>query len=257
MDVKERSDAIIELLTKNDTVDVATLSESLKVSEMTIRRDLDRLEQQNILIRVHGGAKLMSGYMYEAPLNARLKSEYNEKKRMGEFAASLIESGDTIAIDDSSTTLAIVPFIKVPCTVVTNHLNVAAALAENDQVEVILLGGKMRKVSMSFTGAVMEETLQKFHVSKTFLSAMSLKVGEGIYDASIEEAHTKQAFMAAADETYFLFDHTKVETRSFYKVCDIENVSGIITDEYLEKEKDQDNLKKNCEEKNTAFYLVK
>lgn len=256
MDAKARYDRIVDYLKRNDNADVSTLSDVFQVSEMTIRRDLDRLEKENILIRVHGGARLITRNMYEPPLDARLKDHAEEKRKIGKYAASLVEEGDAVALDDSSTTYAMIPYIHVPATIITNHINVATALSENDQIKVILLGGEMRKQSMSMIGKEMENMLQRYHVDKAFLSAKALDLSNGIYDASTEEGNTKQAFMKSSQKTYFLFDHTKLNTQAFYKVCDVKEVTAILMDEFDGGFDDQEYLRKYCNENGVQLELI-
>lgn len=255
MDAKERSLAIIDYLNLHESAGVTELSEAFQVSEMTIRRDLNQLEKDKIVIRVHGGAKLLSD-MKEASAHDRIITQAEEKSRLGAFAVSLIEAGDTIALDDSSTTLAMIPFLRVPVTVITNHIQVATALAENELAEVVLIGGHLRKKSLSFTGAMMEDYLKQFQVDKAFLSAKSCGIEKGIFDASIDEAHSKKIFMECARKTYFLFDHTKIGQRSFHKVCGINQTDGIITDVYEGNTALLEELEQYCSNEHIDFYAV-
>ncbi len=256
MDVRSRYDAIIDYLKENDTADVSTLSKFFEVSEMTIRRDLDRLEKDKILIRVHGGAKLLTRNMYEPSLNNRLKKQLKEKKRIGKFAASLVEAGDAIAIDDSSTTYAMVPYLKVPVTVVTNHISVAVALANNEFADVILLGGRLRKASMSFVDKTMETMMEQYRIDKVFLSAKSIDLEGNIFDATAEEGNSKRVFLKNSCQKYFLFDHTKLNTVAFYKVCNIQDKYTVIMDRYDSDEKMQLEFKDYCEKHGAGFYLI-
>lgn len=256
MDMKSRTEAIIEYLKENDTADVSTLSKYFKVSEMTIRRDLDRLEKEEILIRVHGGAKLLTRNMYEPSLDNRLKKQLEAKKRIGKFAASLVEAGDAIAIDDSTTTYAMIPFLEVPVTVVTNHISVAVALANNKFADVILLGGKLRKASMSFVDKTMETMMEQYRIDKAFLSAKSIDLEGNIFDATVDEGNSKRVFLKNARQKYFLLDHTKLDTVAFYKVCNIQENCTIIMDRYASDEKIQSEFKEYCEKQSVDLHFI-
>lgn len=256
MDVRSRYDAIIDYLKENDAADVSTLSEFFQVSEMTIRRDLDRLEKDKILIRVHGGAKLLTRNMYEPSLDKRLKKQSKEKMKIGKFAASLVEAGDSIAIDDSSTTNAIIPYLKVPVTVVTNHINVAVALANNEFADVILLGGRLRKSSMSFVDKTMETAMEQYRIDKAFLSAKSIDLEGNIFDATSDEGNSKRVFLKNSCQKYFLFDHTKLNTIAFYKVCGIQDTYTVIMDRYEPDVKMQLDFKDYCEKHGVELHLI-
>lgn len=230
MDIRSRNEMIVNYLKQTSYADISTLSNMLGVSEMTVRRDLDNLEKQKILLRVHGGARLISQKMYEAPLDTRIKEQADEKFRIGRYAAGLVEEGDAIAIDDSSTTYAMVPYLDVNITVITNHISVATALIDNDKVKVVLLGGNFRKSSKSMSGPDMETMMNNYNVDKVFLSAKAVDVSHGPSDASFDEGVTKKAFMRMGKQVYFLFDHTKLETSAFYNICSMKEVQNIIVD---------------------------
>lgn len=256
MDAKTRETKIVDYLKKNGNADVATLSTLFQVSEMTIRRDLSQMEKENLLIRVHGGARLVDHNMYEPPLKERLRDCSEEKIRLGRYAASFVEEGDAVAVDDSSTTLAMIPYIQVPVTIITNHINVATALAENDQIDVILLGGEMRKQTMSMVGKQMEKMLSNYVVDKAFLSAKALDPGIGILDATAEVGNTKQAYMRSSRKTYFVMDHTKLNKQAFYKVCDVERITNIIMDRYEPDMDEQVAFETFCRKRGINLYLV-
>lgn len=256
MDGRSRYEGIIEYLKEKDTADVSVLSEFFKVSEMTIRRDLDRLEKDKILIRVHGGAKLITRNMYEPSLNNRLKKQLEDKKKIGKFAASLVEAGDSIAIDDSSTTYAMVPYLKVPVTVVTNHISVAVDLANNEFADVILLGGRLRKTSMSFVDKTMETMMEQYRIDKVFLSAKSIDMEGNIFDATTEEGNSKRVFLKSSYQKYFLFDHTKLNNVAFYKVCDIQDKYTVIMDQYEADAKMQLEFKDYCDKHGIGLCLI-
>jgi len=237
MDSKERGEQIVDCLKKQKYVEVSYLKELFQVSEMTVRRDLDRLEKQEVLVRVHGGARLIPQKMYEAPLGMRVLNQAEEKYLIGKYAANLIEEGDAVAFDDSSTTYAMIPYIQVKFTAITNHISIAADLVKNENAEVILLGGNLRKFSFSLVGQDMAVQMKRYHVDKVFLSAKAVDVNYGVSDATAAEGETKKAFIQSGRDVYFLFDHSKLNTCAFYNVCEFNQIKHLIINQ---PEKDQE-----------------
>lgn len=141
MAARDRERLIIDYLNEHGYADVTLLSEMLHVSDMTVRRDLDRLESKNLLTRVHGGASASAKKMFEFPLDMRLQREKEEKYRLAAYAASFVEDGDAIAMDSSSTTYAMTAYLDKNITVLTTNIATACTLAAYDKVRVILLGG--------------------------------------------------------------------------------------------------------------------
>lgn len=229
-DVEIRAKKIVNYLKEHGYAEVLLLSELLNVSDMTVRRDLDRLQEQGILLRVRGGATLVPQKMDESTLDIRLQKEMDEKCRLGEYAASLVEDGDAIAIDSSSTTYAMVPYLNKEITVITNHILTASALLKYKKVRVIMLGGHLRRSSMSAAGKDLYNMMQQYYVDKVFLSTKAVDMEHGAADASIDEGESKKVFMNAGKQCFFLFDHTKLNTSAFYHVCSVAEIKNIILD---------------------------
>ena len=256
MDARERGKTIVNYLKQHGYADVAFLSEMLHVSEMTVRRDLDALERRNFLLRVHGGAKLASQRMYERPRDERLREQNTEKHSLGQYAASLVEEGDAIAIDSSSTTYAMLPHLEVAVTVITNNITVATALEHNPKAQVILLGGALCKPIMSLQGPDVAAMCRKYFVDKAFLSSKAVDFEHGASDSSAEEAETKRALIASAKQTFFLFDHTKLGTTAFCSVCPIDEIDHLIVDESRLFTRQQRQFLANCAENGTMVHNI-
>ncbi len=256
VNVDERTRIITEYLRSHNYADISQLSDMLSVSDMTVRRDLDRLEEKNFLVRVHGGAKLATQRMYEPPLESRLKDQAEEKYKLGRYAASLVKDGDAIAIDSSSTTYAMLPYLNVAVTVITNHVSVATALAANEKAQVILLGGLLQKSSLSLSGKDMEEMMGRYLVDKAFLSSKALNARSGASDATTAVGEGKKVLMRSAKQTFFLFDHTKFNTEAFYRVCGLEDMENIIVDGSIDLTRSQQQLLEKCAEKGVMLHRV-
>lgn len=233
-----RRDYILNHLNIKKMVEIPNLSRELLVSEMTIRRDLVRLEEDGLLIRVQGGAVVTQNQTEEPPLNKRLTLQYREKDIIGKKAAEFICDGDVILVDSSSTTIAMIKYIDKKVTVITSNVSIAIELAVKEDIEIILLGGHFRKESFSTGGYQVEETLKNYKADKLFFSSKSVDVDRGVSDATEFEGLVKRAMLDSSVQNFLLIDNTKINTSAFFRVCDIEKVDHIITNkvEYSERQ---------------------
>lgn len=227
---EERKKYILSHVKENEFVDISYLKKALDVSEMTVRRDLKKLEDDNAIVRVLGGARCIPNGAFEAPVDKRVKYHAAEKDKIACYAASLIREGDSIFMDASSTIYAMVPYLNVEMTVITNNISICTRLKDNEKIKVILLGGNLRRSAMSLVGQETVHMIEHYYVDKAFLSSKAADIEYGIYDATADEAEVKQAMMHSSRETYFLLDHYKLNSRAFYKVCDLEEAAGLIVD---------------------------
>lgn len=237
-----RRKKIIDILGQNKYADVSILSSMFNVSEMTIRRDLEKLEKEGEIIRVYGGAKLITKKSYEATIEERLNINKNEKSAMAKKAAELIEEGDVVAFDASTTTLEISKIIKTKkkLTVITNNISIAIELSDATGITVILLGGFVRRKSLSMVGASLRKYLESIYIDKAFISSKALSFNEGLTDATVEEGEAKRAMIERANKVYVVADRTKLGKVAFFQVCGKEKIDKVVTDclEPLTKEQE-------------------
>ncbi|PEI92591.1 DeoR family transcriptional regulator [Bacillus pseudomycoides] len=228
----ERRNKIIEMLEQREHVDVSYLSDAFQVSLMTIRRDLEKLEKDGKVIRMYGGVKLKIKRVYEYSMEERLNSNKQEKLVIAREAARLIEDGDVVAFDASTTALEVSKLIKdrKDVTVVTNNLSIAIELADVSEIVVIVLGGFLRGKSLSVMGASLKQYLGRIYIDKAFISSKALSFHEGLTDTAIDEG---EAMLSKSNEVIVLADHTKLGKVAFYKVCDKQGITKIITDELI------------------------
>ncbi|MGQ9632417.1 MAG: DeoR/GlpR family DNA-binding transcription regulator [bacterium] len=226
----KRRELIVQLLDKAGAVKTTELCEKLKVSDMTIRRDLERLEKEGLLKRVHGGA-IINKEALSTSLDARMALHQKEKESIGTKAAEMIEDGDTIILDSGSTTLQIARRIgnNRNLNVVTNAINVAAELANKRGINVILTGGILRDVTLSLVGSIAEHTLKEFKVNKTFLAMEGVSVEAGLTN-SLMEVPIKRIMIQMAKEVILVADHSKIGKVVFAYVAPITAVHKFITD---------------------------
>ncbi len=251
---EERKSFILSHVKENEFVDISYLKTALNVSEMTVRRDLKKLEEDNALVRVLGGARCIPNGAYEAPVDKRVKFHSDEKDKAARYAASLIREGDSIFMDASSTIYAMVPYLQTEMTVITNNISICTRLKDNEKIKVILLGGSLRRSAMSLVGQETIHMIGHYYVDKAFLSSKAADYEHGIYDATADEAEVKKAMMNSSRETYFLMDHYKLNSRAFYKVCSLGDADGLIID------KTEDSYVKEflaaCRDKNYNIHCV-
>jgi len=250
---EERKSKILESLNKYGKVKVCDLSHQYEVSEVTIRRDLQELEEDELIQRVHGGAVLNDNTKFEPTFSEKIDKFYDEKESVGKLAASIIVDGDTIVLDAGTTTLSIAKHIIAKnITVLTNSVDVAYELAKKQDVEVIVTGGKLRWKTRAMVGPVADNTIKSFRVDKAFIGTNGLCIINGLTTPNIIEANTKREMIKIAKQTIVVCDHTKFNAVSFAKIVDLNNIDIIITDKQLDNE-----LLKKFEEKDVKIMTAK
>lgn len=223
---------ILEKLDKNGQVDVPSLSQELKVSEVTIRNDLIRLEQKNMLIRARGGAIKVDRVGIDFNLSDKNKQHLEEKKRIGKAAAALVEDGDTIILDSGTTTMEIARnLINVSnLTVITNALNIANQMADHQKANVIIPGGFLRKNSLSLVGGAAEENFKNYFCDKLFLAVDGFNTTHGMSTPNVEEAHLNRVMIEIAKQVVVVADSSKFHKRSFAFIAPVTEVDVVVTD---------------------------
>ncbi|WP_298845047.1 DeoR/GlpR family DNA-binding transcription regulator [Clostridium sp.] len=232
---EERKSKILSSLNKYGKVKVCDLSQQYEVSEVTIRRDLQELEEDQMIKRVHGGAVLNVNTKFEPTFSEKIDKFYDEKESIGKYAASIIEDGDTIALDAGTTTISIARQITAKnITVLTNSVDVAYELAKKREVEVIITGGTLRWEIRAMVGPVADNALKNFRVNKAFIGTNGLCSINGLTTPNIIEANTKREMIKIAEQTIVVCDHTKFGTVYFAKIVNLDSVDIIITDNQID-----------------------
>jgi DeoR/GlpR family transcriptional regulator of sugar metabolism len=229
--VAERYAKIIQLVNDRGSIRVSELSELCGVTEETIRRDLDRLEQAGKLQRSHGGAVSVKDSQTEVPYFEREIMNAAEKKRIAQEAVQRIEPYDKIALDASSTAFYMAAAIPdIPLTVLTNSVKVALELAGKEKIEVLSTGGILSSRSLSYQGPLAESNLEHFHVDKAFISGKGVHPDYGISESNELQASVKRKMIGIADEVFLLADYTKFGVRAFSLIASCDQVHHLITD---------------------------
>jgi DeoR/GlpR family transcriptional regulator of sugar metabolism len=232
---EQRHQAILELLDKNGSITVAALVERFAVSDMTVRRDLDILERKGLLRRVHGGAVSARGRSFEPAFLLRASSHREEKARIGQAAAALVNDGDTVALDVGTTTLEVARCLvnRRNLTIITPSFHVAALLVEQPDIRVILTGGILRPGELSLVGDLAQRAVQDFFVDKLFLGIGGIHFEAGLTEFNLDDALVKKAMLGSAKETIVVADATKFGRVAFAAVGPLSIVNRIVTDSTL------------------------
>ena len=205
----------------------------LKVSEVTVRKDLSTLEQQQKLYRTHGSAILTSPYISDRHVNEKEKQNVEEKRAIVAFAARKISANDSIIIASGTTMTYLAHALRdfgERLTVVTSALQVTSILSQNRGVDVIQLGGLVRASSMSVVGDYAGKILSDFHCSKLFIGVDGITADFGLTTTNVMEAALNRAMIRAAQKVVVLADSTKFGRIGFSKICDLSEVDEIVTD---------------------------
>ena len=231
MTLLERHSIILELLREFGKVDVADLSSKLKVSAVTIRKDLDLLEEKKLLYRTHGGAILADPYIATRKVSEKEKLRPEVKRRIGLKAVELLSPQDALIIASGTTVQAFARCIEnMKLTVITAAMNVAMELLDKPDIEIIQLGGIIRHSSASAVSEYAIRMLDNFSCSKLFLGVDGIDPEYGLSTTHIQEACLNQAIIAAATKTIVLADSSKFGRRGFSKICNMSDIDWVITD---------------------------
>lgn len=225
----DREKEILQLLSQRSPLSIEELAVMLKVSEVTVRRDLAGLEKQGLITRKRGGAALPA-LGFEPLFNQRQKKNLELKQQIAKYAAEQIREGDVIALDVGTTAVELAKELarKTGITVFTSSIQVASILSKSN-LQVYMIGGLIRKSEMSLVGSIALETIMKFNFDRFYLVVAGINAEAGPTDYSIEEAEIKRAFIARSKQVVALIDRTKFGTSSLVKVCEFDQIDEIIT----------------------------
>ena len=229
---KERLAKIVEIVNGRRRVTVSELSRMLNVSKSCIRKDLAKLNRENLIERAYGGALAKEPVRSEHNLHQKEEENIPEKELVAEAAARLIQDGDTIWLDGGSTTTFIARKMKSlrNVTVVTNSFSVAYELADAPDIEVIIIGGALRKVSLSLIGPMSEKVISEINVDKAFIGVDGVTVKEGCTTTNAMDAKIKKMIMEKAKEIIVVADRSKFGKVSFVSFAGIKDIDRLIID---------------------------
>ena len=232
---RERRDAIQRLLLEQESITVRELAQRFDVSAMTVHRDLDALESIGVLRKVRGGATAQPTAVYESSLGFRLGQRPECKRRIAELAAARVKPGASVALDDSTTTLAMLPFLVEldDLTIVTYFASVVEEVARlaPDTLKLIVLGGTYRHKYHSFGDVSTEQQLLRLSVDHSFISVPAVDVERGAFHQEVDQATLKRTLVHVARDASLLVDSTKFESSALHQVVELSELQAIYVDD--------------------------
>ncbi|WP_319529280.1 DeoR/GlpR family DNA-binding transcription regulator [uncultured Cohaesibacter sp.] len=235
MKAEERRQKILDLVQSQKTVQLDQLAKTLGVSRMTVHRDFDLLESRGLLRKERGGATAESSLLFESNFHYRRQTDETSKEELARAAAELIEPGNAIMLDDSTTTLLMCDHIAQMenITVITNSLAVCERLREASSVRLIVTGGNYSETHQSFSGIICEQALSQLRSDWAFLSASSV-IDNRLYHQDQEIVRVKLALMAASERKALLLTSRKFKTRALTHFADLSEFDKVFIDRHLD-----------------------
>lgn len=231
MGFSERKDVILGEIKRRGRVSVPELSSLLGVSQVTVRRDLQRLEREGYVVKTYGGAVSTDRVAFEFSFQKKLQRNMAEKERIGRYAAGLVEEGEAIFLDNGTTTLQIAYNLRTRhnIKVVTNSLCVVYALEPAEGIELILLGGIVRRGWNDLYGPLTEKAIAELHVDKAFVGADGVSPEAGFTAADLRTARPTELVVRSAKKVIVVADHTKIGRVAFVRFASLDDVDMLIT----------------------------
>jgi DeoR/GlpR family transcriptional regulator of sugar metabolism len=232
MDVQTRREIIVDLLQERGEVAVADLSDRTEVSQMTIRRDLEALELEGVLRRVHGGAIDLAMRGYAAPYSVRAKQGTDAKADIGRAAAAMLGERETVILDVGTTTLQVARALhdRRNLTVLTPSIHIANLLARHRGIRLLLTGGQITAGEGSLVGDMAEEAFSRLRFDTFVMGIGGVDVESGCTEYSLEDARVKRAALACVRRCIVVADSAKLGKVTFAQICPLERVDVLVTD---------------------------
>lgn len=237
----QRKEKILELLKEDGSAKVADLARIFKVTDVTIRNDLEKLEKEGFVVREHGGAHLKNVEDQVRNFSLIHQDHLQQKEIIAQKCLDFIEPGDTIILDSGSTTTEIAKKIMHinGLMVITNALNIALMLGANPNIEVVMTGGEFKPPTLSLTGQKAADFFKGLNVQKLFLATAGISLKSGLTYPSINDLVVKKAMIDAADITYLVADSSKIGKSAFASLGALSLIDFIITDEGIDEKHKQ------------------
>ena len=244
-----RHQAIVQLIEDQGVCSYQELEKHLNVSNMTIRRDVDQLAANKSVIKTLGGIQKANApeNFYESSLISRLSVNKKEKRAITQEAMKLIEPGQSIYLDGSSTSIELAKRLALEAcdvTIVTNSLLVYTELTKGKNNIINCIGGQHDPVSFCLTGPRTEDEARRYHIDMAFLSTKGFPPDHGMFESSAPTYRIKQIMAQQSSKVVLMVDHTKFNQRALFNVLSVEQIDTVITDEGI-SESDLKLLKNN------------
>jgi DeoR/GlpR family transcriptional regulator of sugar metabolism len=227
----QRRGQIAEYVLARESTSARELASLFDVSVMTIHRDLDELERQGVLRKVHGGATPQPSSLFESNVRYRLSAAKGEKEALARYALSLIEPGEAVLLDDATTTLALARLLPsiAPLTVITNYLAAIQLLHSEPEIRLVALGGEYFPSHDSFTGVVCEAAINSLRADIAFISTSAVKDGIAFHQEQ-EIVRVKRRMLKAATRRVLLVDHSKLGKTALHHLATLTDFDLVVVD---------------------------
>ncbi|MBN2164897.1 MAG: DeoR/GlpR transcriptional regulator [Marinilabiliaceae bacterium] len=234
----QRREKILEMIREDGHAKVLQLSKMFKVSEVTIRQDLEKLETDGFVEREHGGAFLKDIGLNVKNIALQNQEHLVQKAAIARKAIEMINDGDTIILDSGSTTTEIAKLISgyKNLTVITNSLNIALILGADPEINLVLTGGEFKAPTLSLTGQKAADFFNDLHVDKLFLATAGITLKSGLTYPSISDIVVKRSMIESANLTYLVADSSKVGKSSFASLGALSLIDYLITDSNIKSD---------------------
>lgn len=228
----ERRNAILSKLQTEKKVVVSDLSTLFDVTEETIRRDLEKLENEGLAKKTYGGAVLNESLNIDLPYIVRKKANVSGKQYIATLIADMITDGDHIILDGSSTALFVSKHIKDKknITVITNSVEILLELSDRKDWNILSTGGSLKEGGLSLVGYQAERMISTFHVDLAVFSSKGIDIENGVTDSNESDAQIKKLILKASKKKILAVDSSKFDKTSFTKICELSDVDMIVTD---------------------------
>lgn len=241
MNADDRQHQILEQLARRGELGIAELSARFEVSEMTVRRDLTQLAGAGLVVRTHGGAAPVASGSFEPPFRLRSRTNTDAKRRIAMGVAGQVVDGQTIILDGGTTGVAIAEeLVGRSITVCALNLRVAEVLSAEAPTRVMTPGGLIRTGEASIIGSEAEESIRRYRFDLYIMTASAVDARAGFTEWNVEDAATKRASLSAARRTIAAVDSSKFAREAFARICRLDEVEAVVTDEGITVEQRRD-----------------
>lgn len=228
---EERKKKILEMVESNGIVTINELTDMFSVSVYTIRRDLSDLQQKGLIRKTHGGAIKVEKVMWLPTVEEGAQEVSREKDSIARKASVYVEDGDTVFFIGGTISLMMVPYIKDRrFTAFTNSIDEAKALCRYDNIETIVIGGRVKNGKGNILGSRATFELNDFHFDKSFIPCGGIEHRSGVTTSAMDSADFARAVISSASENILVADYRKIGRVTFARICGFEGIRRLITD---------------------------
>ncbi|MGL1892438.1 MAG: DeoR/GlpR family DNA-binding transcription regulator [Spirochaetaceae bacterium] len=234
----ERRQYIFNIIKQRGSITVSELSQLSKVGEETIRRDLNKMASEDLIDKIYGGATIKRNMHRVLPSSTRKVINSSGKQKIAYSCSLMINEGDTIFLDASSTALEIAGNLGNinNLIVITNSCEITMLIADNPGIKVIGIGGTMRPMSRSFVGHSAITSIGQYYADKAFIGCDAVDMITGITDANEQDANIKRAMLNQSTTRILISDKSKINKTSFVSITEFKSIHMIVTDQQLSSE---------------------